>query len=245
MKNYYGTAAAVLLSVVGSCASVSAQAGTGAAGATLLNASDRVQLATWLGEGAIRLDQVYAKAQGDTAKNFHLAADGKGRTISVMQASNEFGQTWLIGGYNPQSWSSTGGYNRTAADPERTAFLFNLTSGSVHRQTPATYGLGTVGSYQTYNNIKNGPTFGWGHDLYVPDNLSTGGYSSLYSYINPGTNVFGLSLLDGSQYHGVNLSFGAMEIYTIAVVPEPDAYGMLLAGLLVAGFAARRAKVKA
>ena len=37
----------------------------------------------------------------------------KGRTFSVMEATNASGQTWLVGGYNPQSWSSTDGMHVT------------------------------------------------------------------------------------------------------------------------------------
>lgn len=239
MKSYCGTAA-TLLSVVGLFASVSAQAEAKLAGSSLLSASDQTQLASWLGEGQIKLTNVYAKAQGDTAVNFHNAADGKGRTFSVMQATNGAGQTWLIGGYNPQSWSSTGAFNMTVQDSQRTAFLFNLTTGAKYRQTPRTYALDTIGSYQTYNASNYGPTFGVGHDLYVPANLTSGGHSMLYSYINPVTGGFGVSVLDGAVNAGSKISFGAIEVFTISAVPEPATLGMLLAGLTLLAASRRR-----
>lgn len=242
MNSYRGITAVALLSLVGSCISLSAQAQAKLAGSSLLTASDQVQLGAWLGEGQIVLNNVYAKAQGDTSVNFHRAADGRGRTFSVMQASNASGQTWLIGGYNPQSWSSAGGYNMTVENNLRTGFLFNLTMGALHRQTPRSYALDSVGSFQTYNDAGYGPTFGVGHDLYVPTNLSSGGHSSLYSYIDPITGNFGVSILDGTTGGGSHVSFGAIEVFTINVVPEPATYGMMFAGLAVMGAVARRQK---
>ena len=232
MKRYYKVAAALLI-IAGLCSSMSAHAQAKVAGSSLLTTADQAQLASWLGEGSIVLSNIYSKTQGDTSSNFHRAADGKGRTFSVMQASNEFGKTWLVGGYNPQSWNSSGQYNMTAEDKDRTAFLFNLTNGTLHKQTPKTYALDSVGSYQTLNLAKFGPTFGTGYDLFVPGNLTTGGYSSIYSYVNtdPNVGVFGVSLIDGSAYHGGNITYGAIEVFTITAVPEPATYGMLLAGL--------------
>lgn len=229
MKSYCG-AAATLLSVVGLFASVSAQAEAKLAGSTLLTASDQTQLASWLGEGPIKLTNVYTKALGDTSLNFHQASDGKGRTISVMQARNELGQSWLIGGYNPQSWSSSGTYNMTNENSARTAFLFNLSAGTLHRQVQKGAVFDSVGSYQTFNSATGGPIFGQGHDLYVSKNL-TSGFSLGYDYINPLTGVVGKSLFDGSDYHGFNITYGAIEVFTVGVVPEPATYGMMLAGL--------------
>lgn len=231
MENIYGTVAATLLTALGLCCGLPAHAQDKVSGSSLLTTADQAKLASWLGEGSLVLTNIYSKAQGDTSRNFHSAADGKGRTFSVMRASNEFGQTWLVGGYNPQSWSSAERFNMTAENSERTAFIFNLTNGAIHRQTPKTYALDTVGAYQTYNGAAFGPTFGLGHDLYVPADLTTGGYSSLYSYIDPVTGGFGRSVLDGSEYHRAAVTYGAIDVYTIGLVPEPETWGMLLAGL--------------
>lgn len=210
------------------------------AATSLLSQADQSQLAAWLGEGPLVLSTIYTKAAGDTSFDFHRAVDGKGRTFAVMQATNENGQTWLVGGYNPQSWSSIGDFNRTSENEQRAAFLFNLSAGEVHRQTPKTYAYDSVGSYQTYNDANYGPTFGMGHDLYVPRDLTHGGYSLRYSYIDPELGDFNLSLLDNSAYTNSNITFGAMEIYTIAAVPEAQTYLMLLAGLGLLGAVARR-----
>lgn len=206
-------------------------AGMAQAGTALLSAQDQAQLAAWLGEGNVRFNSIYTKTDGDTAAQFHAAVDGKGRTVSVMRASNNAGQSWLIGGYNPQSWNSSGQFNLTVKNEDRTAFLFNLTAGKMHRQVLDVNGLGGVGSYQTYNDRGIGPAFGLGSDLYVGNDLKTG-YSLLYSYIDPVTGGWNTSLLDGSPYHAGNVTFGAIEVYSIAAVPEPGTYGMLLLGLL-------------
>jgi hypothetical protein len=211
-----------------------------AGAASLLSAAEQHQLAAWLGEGPVAFNNIYTKAAGDTSLDFHHAADGKGRTIAVMQATNENGQTWLIGGYNPQSWASSGGFHMTPEQAQRTGFLFNLTTGERHLQTPKTYALDTIGSYQTYNAGNFGPTFGWGNDLYVPADLTHGGYSLLYSYSDPNVYNFNTSILDGSTYVRPNITFGALEVYTIAAVPEPAGGLLWLGGLGVLALLARR-----
>ena len=199
----------------------------------LLTQADIAQLSNWLGNGPIRLERLYKKRDGQTAADFHAAVDGKGRTFTVMEATTELGQTWKVGGYNPQSWASTGGFHITTEDALRTGFLFNLTSRQLHRQTPRTYALDTVGSFQTFNDGKVGPVFGAGHDLYVGWDLSTGGYSSLYSYIDPARSNFDSSILDGRDYKEPNLTFGDLEVWAVIAIPEPRAWAMLLAGLLL------------
>ncbi|WP_257626498.1 PEP_CTERM-anchored TLD domain-containing protein [Janthinobacterium sp. NKUCC06_STL] len=208
---------------------------------SLLNGAQEAQLSAWLGEGPLALTAIYTKSAGDTSRDFHLAADGKGRTFSVMQASNSAGQTWLVGGYNPQSWNSSGNYNMTPEDRDRTAFIFNLTSGQHFRQTPKTYALDSVGAYQTFNDINAGPTFGIGADLGMSADLSTNGISSRYSYIDPVNGIFGASLLDGTPYGSYpNVTFGAMQVFSVSAVPEPAMLQLLLAGLLLVGTATVR-----
>ncbi|MGO4381577.1 PEP_CTERM-anchored TLD domain-containing protein [Pseudoduganella sp. RAF53_2] len=206
----------------------------------LLSDADKAQLARWLGKGPIELERVYKKREGQTAADFHAAADGKGATFTVMEATNELGQSWLVGGYNPQSWSSTDGFHITADQSQRTGFIFNLTSREFHRQTPKTYALDTVGSFQTFNDAKSGPVFGAGHDLYVPWDLTNGGYSIMYSYIDPERSNFNSSLLDGRDYVKPNITFGDMEVFTVSLVPEPAAWMMLLPGLALFGVIRKR-----
>ena len=231
-----------LLAAAGFFLSVGAQAATGA---SLLTTKHTSQLQTWLGEGAVALNAIYTKQAGDTALDFHKAADGKGRTFSVMEASNTSGQTWLIGGYNPQSWSSTDGMHVTMADSERTGFLFNLTSGLMLPQLKQYFNGDGIGKDQTYNDANYGPTFGFGHDLYVPYDLTNGGYSLLYTYNFQGQPQVGYSVLDGAVYKNADITYGAMQVFTISAVPEPATYGLLLSGLALLGWRAQRKSMKA
>ncbi|MES2260799.1 MAG: PEP_CTERM-anchored TLD domain-containing protein [Pseudomonadota bacterium] len=213
-----------------------------AADTTLLTAADKGQLASWLGEGPLALTRIFEKTAGATAADFHAAADGKGRTFSVMEARNLAGQSWLVGGYNPQSWSSKGGFNMTLPEAERTAFIFNLTSGRKFTQLPDLAEGEDFGSFQTLNDAGFGPTFGAGFDLAVPGNLGTGGTSAILSYSAPdhSQNTF-TSILDGSAYQFTpNVSFGALEVYTISAVPEPATWMMGLAGLGMLAMLRRR-----
>jgi hypothetical protein len=230
-----GAAGALLSAVVFLSAPVQAQT-------SLLDASDHALLAGWLGQSDVSLTNIYTKQTGDTSADFHQAVDGRGRTFAVMEATTSLGETFLVGGYNPASWEIFGGYRMTATNPERTAFLFNLTTGEIHRQTLVNRVFDTVGAYQSYNHIDYGPTFGWGHDLYVPKDLTNGGFSLLYSYIEPDGVDFQTSLLDGRSYTGPDVTIGRMEIYAIAPVPEPATAAMLGGGLLLLRTMARRRK---
>jgi hypothetical protein len=187
-------------------------------GSDLLTPPDVVQLQTWLGEGRMTLTKVFAAAPGDgkTSANFHAAVDGIGRTFTVIElpAQGAFGRK-VIGGYNPQSWNSSQNYNYTYSDTERSAFLFNLTTGLLQRQKLNSNPSGSNGVYQTYNSGSYGPTFGGGHDLYMDSSLRSG-YTYNWSY---GPNVGGYSstIADGGQ--GSSLIFARMEVFTITVAP--------------------------
>ncbi|MDI3292634.1 PEP_CTERM-anchored TLD domain-containing protein [Janthinobacterium tructae] len=237
MQNNFRVARSVVLAVAGLVVSLGAQADSGT---SLLSPGYKTQLETWLGEGRLSLTNIYTKAAGDTSLDFHKASDGKGRTFSIMEATNASGQTWLVGGYNPQSWSSTDGMHVTMDDSQRTAFLFNLTAGFMLPQLKQYFNGDTIGSGQTYNSYDTGPTFGVGHDLYVPQDLTHGGYSSLYTYNRFGQPNSGVSLIDGSVFTNPNITFGAIQVFSISAVPEPGSYGLMLVGLGVMGLVLQR-----
>lgn len=204
------------------------------------SAADQLQLKQWLGEEAVSLTNIYTKQAGHTAADFHAATDGQGRTLFVVEATNRAGETWLVGGYNPQSWSSSGSYNVTSGDSERTAFLFNLSERRIHRQMLNGYGVELVGAYQTYNSRDSGPSFGWGHDLHMSADLNTG-YSLLYSYAQSSLGDMNLSMIDGAPFGSPSdVRFGRMQVFTISAVPEPSGTALLTVGLAALAVAARR-----
>jgi hypothetical protein len=209
-------------------------------GPSLLDASREAQLERWLGAGDQRFTPLFTGGHGDTSLDFHAATDGKGATFTLLQVSSAAGGSWLIGGYNPQSWSSTDGYHLTPTDAERTAFIFNMTIPAVYRQVPATYILPSQGLRQTYNAANHGPTFGQGPDLLVNDRLDTA-LSWQVSYGNPldeGKSIIDRSL-GGQLFH-----IDALQLYAVSAVPEPVQAGMLAAGLGLLAMLARRRRAR-
>lgn len=212
-------------------AAAGAQAAAVVGSSSLLTAGYANQLESWLGQGAITLTSVYVKQAGNTAYDFHAAADNKGATFTVMYATNYTGVSAVIGGYNKDSWSSIGDYNYDwnlgNGDDN---FVFNLTSGVKRAQT---------NEYSTYNEGSYGPTFGGGHDIHVDYNL-TGGYQYGWSY----GGYTGTSIVDGSSYnYWYGTQIGALEVFTISAgtgVPEPTSLALVGLALTAAGIARRQ-----
>ncbi|MBI3462734.1 MAG: PEP_CTERM-anchored TLD domain-containing protein [Planctomycetes bacterium] len=213
--------------------------------AALLTAVNEAQLESWLGEGDLVFTNIFTKTQGDLQDSFdfHAAVDGQGRTFTLIELLPTAGNTAaVIGGYNPQSWQSVGHFNLTPTDPERTAFIFNLSTATVQRQKLASDPNGAAGVYQTDNIGVLGPIFGAGPDLLVNATLSAG-YARQQSYgpTVSGTNVYGRSGETVGEY-------GTIEVYTVAPatnapVPEPASlaiWGLAALGITVAAARRRR-----
>lgn len=216
-----------------------AQAGTILGGSALLDSGGHAQLERWLGQGTFDLSRVFTRDADDTSADFHAAADGRGPTFTLMQVTNEEGQSFLVGGFNPQAWSSTDGWHLTPGDSRRTGFIFNMTEPAVYRQVLSDYVLPSQGERQTFNGPDYGPTFGTGHDLYVNASLKSA-FSWQVTYGNPGDS--GLSIIDRSL-GGEIVQVDALEVFTLSPIPEPATYAMLLGGLALLGGAARRSIV--
>jgi hypothetical protein len=206
-------------------------------GPSLLDDSREAQLERWLGAGDMRFTTLFTGTPGATSIDFHNALDGKGPSFTLLQVSNALGASFLVGGYNPQSWSSSDGWHVTMLDSERTAFVFNMTVPAVYRQVSASYELPSQGSRQTYNAADHGPTFGAGPDLLINGDLNMA-LSWQLTYGNPadsGKSIFDRSL--GAQVFHID----ALQLYAVSPVPEPSSAAMFAAGAgVLAGLARRR-----
>lgn len=231
MRTSLFVAAAALLACLGP-----AHAGIIYGGSELLDAGRLAQLERWLGQGSFDLVNVYARADGDTSADFHAATDGRGPTFTLLDVVNEAGQRFLVGGFNPQSWSSADGWHLTPADALRTGFIFNMTAPAVYRQVLSDYVLPSQGERQTFNAPDFGPTFGTGNDLYVAPSMASA-FSWQLTYGDPADS--GLSIIDRST-GGAFVQVKALEVFTLSPVPEPATWAMLAGGLALLGGAARR-----
>lgn len=208
--------------------------------APLLDLTLYGQLERWLGAGPLDLRNIYTRQTGHNSRDFHTAADGAGMTFTLLQVTNDFGQSWIVGGYNPQSWSSTAGWNETPQDWQRTAFIFNYTGGQLWRQVQSDDILPNRGLRQTFNEPNHGPTFGAGPDLFVNDRLNAA-LSWQVSY-GEGLNE-GTSIIDGST-GGQLFRVDALEVYSISLVPEPGNTAMFIGGMGVLGWVAWRRRAR-
>lgn len=185
-------------------------------GSALLSGGNADRLSNWLGQGPIQLSSLFAKVAGQTSVDFHAAADGRGATITLIEVSGTglggpFDVPILIGGYNPQPWSSLGAYKVTPEPADRTAFIFNLNENRALRQR-----LDGPGRYQTMNDVGLGPTFGAGYDLSVRWTLNNG-HNNAYSY--------GTGDDDAAQLIAVTvglqvLTLGQIEVFTVAAAND-------------------------
>ncbi len=107
---------------------------------------------------------------------FHKLCDGKGKTLTVVKTTSGY----IIGGYTSVPWSTVGAYI-----PDSTAFLFTLVNPN---NTPLKLPVLPLSLQSaTYHNSVYGPTFGWGHDLYIADscNLNAKSFAWSLSYTLP------------------------------------------------------------
>jgi len=134
---------------------------------------------------------------GFASSTFHKLCDGKGKTLTVVKTTSGY----IIGGYTSVPWSSAEHY---IADP--TAFLFTLVNPNNKPLKLPVLPLSLQSA--TYHNFFYGPTFGWGHDLYIADNcnLNANSFARSLSYTLPNGLYFylGGDWMLGSSYFQVS-----------------------------------------
>lgn len=205
----------------------SAQAQTVVGGSDLLTAASSQQLSSWLGQGDLVFTNIFDKAPGNTSADFHVAADGRGATFSVIEALLPGGAV-LIGGYNPNSWNSSGQPTITSTLTGRDAFVFNLSQSLVFRQNATAFG-----QFGANNSATSGPSFGQGVDLFV-DSLLGRSSSFLASFGTAADFGKDLAKYPGPQFG--DFAIGQIEVFAVAAaVPEVNAAAMLLVGLAAMG----------
>jgi len=131
-----------------------------------------------------------ASEDGDATSDFHSACDGKGPTVVIVESTNGN----VFGGYSDLSWESSGNYAYSL-----NTFLFRLRPNMQRydvRADRAGYAISCRSSL--------GPTFGYGHDIYIAPSA----LSSTSSYTNGGDSyVFSsypnYELNDGTKHFKV------------------------------------------
>jgi hypothetical protein len=128
-----------------------------------------------------------ASTHGFTAAAFHQYCDTYAPLFVVVRATNGY----IATAYTSVAFTSFGDYKNAGTNG---AWLNNLWNGSA-TSTTKYYNTRETTSPQNsiYDNAIYGPTFGGGHDMYIPNNFNTNtGYTHPYSYTLPGqTTLFG------------------------------------------------------
>lgn len=251
---------AAVLALASTAIAGATSAATVIGGSSLLTPTSIARLEGWLGEGPIKLTRIYAKQPGHFAADFHAAADGKGRTFTVIELlpnrlrdkrTHQFDNpAQVIGGYNPQSWRSSFDYgptgqNITPPDSDRNAFIFNLTTEEVQRQRLIAHDTPSLGRFQTYNYILHGPNFGLpdvNGDIFIDNDLGgaifeNNAYGEHWSFDNI---LAGNGSSHSSGGSAQNPAIGALEVFSIVAVPEPTSSLLALLGLGTIGVRSRR-----
>jgi len=126
----------------------------------LLNPHYFQVLQTWLGSPRNWALMYRGTRDGFGAAQFHAKCNNVGQTISIIRSTTNY----LFGGYNPNNWTSSQGYQAGAG-----SFLFTLTNTWSHPPTIFHW----KSSHGPYDYSPYGPTFGGGHDIHVSNNSNS------------------------------------------------------------------------
>lgn len=197
----------LIAGLVASSFTLNANAGIVTNATDILTGTGHAQLSEWLGQD-VDLTRIFAKGvDGISSYDWHAAVDNQGATFTVMEVfDNDTNERRVIGGYNNNSWSSSS--SRTNST---TAFLFNLSNGlRFNKHNYYKNGGGAV-----YNGSNNGVVFGYGGDLLVNSDLTTGRGNIGYTY---GDRTLNGSNAYREEFAGSldNWTIGAYETFTLS-----------------------------
>ena len=189
-------------------------------GQGIITKADAATISDWIDEGPLKLTCIFSRTPGDgkMAPSFHNAANGKGRTVVVMDAKLSDGQSYVIGGYSTKSWNSLTGF---AGDPTLSCFVFNLSQDTVMRLNEGR------ANYAIYNSSSYGPTFGGGYDIFTSSNFAGTSYVFGWSY-GSGTNLLGGTV---KTY----FTPGRVDVFTVSAAPEPTSVLAVVCGIVGLG----------
>ncbi len=131
------------------------------------------------------------------ASSFHSKCDQISNTLTVIKSKK---YNFIFGGFTTAQWNQ----NTNSYITDTDAFLFSLvnaynTSVKMLPNNPS-----------IYSHYNQGPTFGYGHDIYLPDNSNlVFGYTYIYSYQSPSFVTDRNSFLAGSY----NFLADEIEVY--------------------------------
>jgi hypothetical protein len=148
-----------------------------------------------------------ASRDGYTASAFHSRCDGIANIWIVIRVATNY----IVTAFSSVAFNSTNNY---VSAPSGTCWLNNLDNTS---SVSSSQWYNTLNpQWSIYGGIDYGPTFGGGHDLYIPNNFNTNSSSTYtpFSY-----NVGGGGVANASQ---TSFLFGAssstvleLEVYRI------------------------------
>lgn len=122
---------------------------------------------------------------GFGANVFHSKCDNQGATFLVFKSNTGY----IATAYNSVPWTSQAGYSFASSGAN---WLNNLENPGGTISTSRAYNTKSP-QHSTYNHIVYGPTFGGGHDLYIPNfPNSNSGYTNPWAYDGfSNTTMFG------------------------------------------------------
>lgn len=185
----------------------------------------------------------------DTINSLNVAVGADWASFTSAVGANSASNMWGVienMGSNRVGGTLAAGATFAATNPTNMATIMNNLTGALTGVSVGGthYGVGTgfdnlVGTFVTPGGIGNWNGNGWNSANLV----SAGAIDVAFKSALPGARG-SVTLTSYTPSNGNGFAFdGANLSYNVAAVPEPETYGMLVAGLLMLGAVARRRRV--